>query len=386
MKITAAKRWFRWHKWTSLVCTLFLLMLCTTGLPLIFHEEIDNLLDQKEAAIIPPGGHKLTADSLVRIAEALHPGNYARYVYWDDERPNTITIDVADKPDAPVSHSHYVILNEYTGSLLGRVRTDGLMYNILQLHTDIFAGIPGKLFLGLMGILFLVSIVSGVVLYGPIMRNFDFGVVRKQKSRRLKWLDTHNLVGIVVLAWMVVVGFTGIINTLSDVVLGLWQQGQLKEMTAPYQNQPPLTGKYSSLDAAVAVAKKAAPDMKVSIVTYPGTLFSSKHHYAIFMHGNTALTAKLLKPVLVDAKTGAFTDSRSMPWYVDALFLSEPLHFGDYGGMALKIIWAVFDFLTIVVLITGLYLWFARRKSERQQWKRLEAIEKNKTSNEKIDA
>jgi len=30
------RRWFVVHKWTSLVCTLFLLMLCVTGLPLIF--------------------------------------------------------------------------------------------------------------------------------------------------------------------------------------------------------------------------------------------------------------------------------------------------------------------------------------------------------------
>ena len=29
-----------------------------------------------------------------------------------------------------------------------------------------------------------------------------------------------------------------------------------------------------------------------------------------------------------------------MPWYVKALKLSQPLHFGDYGGMPLKIIWA----------------------------------------------
>lgn len=37
------KRWFLVHKWTSLICTLFLLMLCLTGLPLVFYEEIEDL-------------------------------------------------------------------------------------------------------------------------------------------------------------------------------------------------------------------------------------------------------------------------------------------------------------------------------------------------------
>ena len=45
-----------------------------------------------------------------------------------------------------------------------------------------------------------------------------------------------------------------------------------------------------------------------------------------------------------------------MPWYVSTLFISQPLHFGDYGGMPLKVLWALLDILTILVLVTGVYL------------------------------
>ena len=79
------------------------------------------------------------------------------------------------------------------------------------------------------------------------------------------------------------------------------------------------------------------------------------------MRGNTSLTSRLLKPALIDAATGNFTDARDMPWYVTALFVSQPLHFGDYGGMPLKIIWALLDGITIVVLGSGLYLWLLRK-------------------------
>jgi uncharacterized iron-regulated membrane protein len=263
------------------------------------------------------------------------------------------------------------MLNVHTGKSLPGPRTDGVMYTILQLHTSMFAGIPGKLFLGLMGILFVIAILSGIMLYGPIMKNYDFGMVRKHKSKRLRWLDSHNMLGIITAVWMLVVGLTGIINTLSDVVLGLWQQGQLREMTAPYAHQPAAKGKLCSLDSALAVACKAAPGMTPTIITYPGTIFSSRHHYAVFMRGASALTSRLLMPALVDAKTGRLTDIRKMPWYVNTLFLSEPLHFGDYGGWPLKLLWSLLDILTLVVLITGLYLWFARRKAHQQQWERI---------------
>ena len=103
--------------------------------------------------------------------------------------------------------------------------------------------------------------------------------------------------------------------------------------------------------------------MEVSFVAFPGTQFSSQHHYAVFMRGNTPLTARLLKPALVDAQTGELTDMREMPMYVKTLLISQPLHFGDYGGLPLKIIWALLDIIAIVVLGSGIYLWLGRRKA-----------------------
>ena len=108
-------------------------------------------------------------------------------------------------------------------------------------------------------------------------------------------------------------------------------------------------------------------------MAFPGNQFSSPHHYTVFMKGNTPVTSRLLKPALVDAETGQLTDAREMPWYVKTLLLSQPLHFGDYGGMPLKIIWTVLDLITIVVLVSGLYLWWGRRKTMD---KRIDALEK----------
>lgn len=50
MTAQSVKWWSLVHKWTSLICTLFLLMLCITGLPLIFHDEIDDLFKSEASA------------------------------------------------------------------------------------------------------------------------------------------------------------------------------------------------------------------------------------------------------------------------------------------------------------------------------------------------
>ena len=79
------------------------------------------------------------------------------------------------------------------------------------------------------------------------------------------------------------------------------------------------------------------------------------------MQGNEPLTSKLLSPVLVDARTSDVTAQARMPWYVTALLLSQPLHFGDYGGLPLKIVWALLDVIAIIVLGSGVYLWVVKR-------------------------
>ncbi len=53
MKTRTIRAWSWTHKWSSLVSTLFLLMLCVTGLPLVFTHEIEEvLLEQNWAPAI----------------------------------------------------------------------------------------------------------------------------------------------------------------------------------------------------------------------------------------------------------------------------------------------------------------------------------------------
>ena len=60
----ATRRWAAVHTWSSLICTVFMLLLCVTGLPLIFHHEIGHLL-----------GTEVEAPDLASDASAAQPGD-----------------------------------------------------------------------------------------------------------------------------------------------------------------------------------------------------------------------------------------------------------------------------------------------------------------------
>lgn len=363
------RAWFLVHKWTSLVCTLFLLMLCVTGLPLIFHDEIDAMLVEAPPLGMPGVGSSsdapglLPLDTVLAKALAARPGEVPVFMAFDNDDPG-MTVTTAPAPDSAFDAMTIQIWDRSTGLPVREVEQSGLMHVLLQLHTDMFMGLPGMLFLGAMGTLFVVAIVSGVVLYAPFMRKLTFGTLRTSRSTRLKWLDYHNLLGVVALAWMVVVGTTGVINTLATPIMQLWQRTELAEMTRAYDGKaavPP--SRYGSIDNAMAQARKALPGNNPQFIAFPGGVYSSKHHYAVFFQGDTPLTQRILTPALIDAETGAFVTARPMPWYNKALSLSQPLHFGDYGGLPLKLLWAALTVITIVVLGSGLYLWLGRRRS-----------------------
>ncbi|TWI04599.1 putative iron-regulated membrane protein [Luteimonas cucumeris] len=364
MQRATLKIWFLVHKWTSLVCTVFLLLLCLTGLPLIFWEEIGHLTGASpEVAPAPAGMPRANADELIERALAQYPGDVPLFFGWDDHSPS-VYVNTGARPDTPPAEMHTVVMHEYTGEILPASQfNEGVMYFLYRLHTDVFVGLGGTLFLGAMALLFAAAIVSGVVLYAPFMRKLSFGTVRMGRNRRLAWLDLHNLLGIVTVAWALVVGLTGAINTLAAPMQQAWQSQQLAAFIEHYKDAPRPT-ELASLDAAIATARAAEPGMTPAYVSFPGTGYSGDHHYGVFMHGDTAITERLYRPVLIDAQTGALTAQPQLPSYMTALLLSQPLHFGDYGGLPLKFLWAILDLLTILVLISGLYLWWRRGSTE----------------------
>lgn len=339
-----------------------MLLLCLTGLPLIFHHEIGHLLGTEiEAPSMPKDTPRASIDQVLDTAKARFPGKPVLYMSQEEDDDSFWYVSLADRLDER-ERFDVAAVDARTATLLSTPNfSQGFMFWMLRLHVDLFAGVPGMLFLGFMGLLLVASLVSGVVLYAPFMRKLPFATVRRARTARIKWLDLHNVLGIVTVSWALVVGLTGVINTLSVPAVNYWQSTHLTPWLEQYKNgQPPSPDELAPLDLAARSAQATEPGMAISFIAFPGVLGGTPHHYAIYMRGKTPLTSKLYQPVLADARTGEVAGSVVPPWYLTTLYMSQPLHFGDYGGMPMKILWALLDLVTIAVLGSGLYLWLRK--------------------------
>lgn len=367
MKARTVRHWYRVHKWSSLICTVFLLMSCLTGLPLIFEEEINHWLDHHVApAAVSDGTPLARIDDIVAKSQTQYPDLKIQFVGWDEDEPR-IMVGIAPSFDSKPDEQRYLAFDAHSGQLLEDTKfSSDFMDYVLRLHAELFTGLTGELLLGTMSLFFVVALISGFVVYGPFMRKLKFGTFRPDGHPRVKWFDLHNLVGIVTLCWALVVGLTGTMNAISTPLFNLWRAQELPRLLAPYQGKP-MPAKLESVDAALRTASAALPNNTITSVLFPNDVFGSPRHYLIWTKGKTTLTSRLFTPVLVDVETGEAEKARGLPWYLRLLEVSRPLHFGDYGGLPLKILWATLDVLLIVVLTSGIYLWASRRKATIEQ-------------------
>jgi uncharacterized iron-regulated membrane protein len=354
MSPTALRRWSGLHRWSSLACTAFLLLLCVTGLPLIFHDEIDQWLEPRSMA--RQAGPR-TLEELVQAGSKVRPDRVVQFIVWEPATPDRLILSMGTSATAYPSTNVNVVLDRASARPLDETAGGGLMDWVLKLHGQLLIGPAGPPVLGLVALSFLLSVVSGVVLYAPFLRRLSFGTIRQEKGERTRRLDRHNLLGIVLAGWLLVVGGTGWVNAWGGYIFQIWRSSAMMPVADGQAVPRPAISPQHALTRAMI----ALPGSEPAIIAYPGSLMADARHYAVYLRGRSAIDSRLMKAALVDARTGGFTAAPSTPWYIDMLLLAQPLHFGDYGGMTLKLVWAVLDLLAIAVLWTGLRLWWRPR-------------------------
>lgn len=371
-KAASAGGWFRFHlwlhRWTSLIATIPFLILCLTGTVLIFHDEIDAAL-----GVLPPSpGLAEQQQPLAKAIDntlAAYPEEKVAIIGLDpDDHPGLLLIGTVPLDDSSFTRMTRRFAQLATAELTAEHEVEGgtLTSFLFELHAQWLLGDAGALLGALIALLVVLSLLSGLVVYGPHARRVAFGAFRRGNGPRLLQLDLHNFIGAVVLAWALVVALTGLFLGGGTIITGIWAQNQLKNYQpddssiAVDVRNPPVTADEVSRAALTA----APPGWSVEVIFWPGMDFTSDHNYAVRIKGS-GLDERLFRVVLVDATNASVIRTVELPWYMKVIAISQPLHFGDYGGLPLKLLWTACTWLTLFITANGAWLWWARRGKRR---------------------
>lgn len=373
-KNSSPSRWFRanlWlHRWVSLLVSLPFMVLCITGTVLIFHEEIDMAM-----GVLPPSpglaDEKQPLATAIDNALTAYPQEKVAIIgIQPDDHPGLMLIGTVPREDVGFENLTrrfaYLSTGKMTSEQEGiRGSLTGLLF---ELHAQWFLGAVGSLIGAFIALLVLISLFSGMVVYGPYVSRVAFGVLRRRGSRLFQ-LDLHNFMSVTVLGWLLLVSLSGFFLGFGSMLTAAWAQeqiqggGEIDDSIIVDAREPPI-----KVDAVYQAALDAAPpDWSVEVIIWPGTTFSSSHEYAVRIVGS-GLNKRLFRVVLVDATTGIASRTVELPWYMKAIVLSQPLHFGDYGGLVLKLLWTACAWLTMYIIGNGAWLWWQRRSSVRSRY------------------
>ena len=367
------RRIYTVHQWVSLICALFLLLLTLTGLPLLFRGEINawNTVNMPESGEPMP---------MAELWQALPEGEAAVRAAYPTKEILAVTPDDTDgtlyfrvvERGGVAGRSHMrmggeqIMYDVRTGNVFNRkdriyrfTAVESMLHWAHLLHTQLgSAGMAGKHFLALMCILAVLSILSGLFLYGPMMKGIALSTLRRG-STRMRWSDWHKFVSVFALVFAVVLCVSGVmIAAYSAGVKHYHRDAHMAAMTA--LSDLPAAETALSPAEAYRTVHEAFPDKIIISMQVPqGTNKNYAFHAAAppTKPTNFVLDEMVFLPKSGDAAP-LFVPAPA--WmHITPLFLN--LHIHNHDWIALKIAWAALLLLTIAMIVSGCVLLATRR-------------------------
>ncbi|WP_413575004.1 PepSY-associated TM helix domain-containing protein [Bdellovibrio sp. HCB290] len=362
LKNTAFRLFYKLHMYLGLFVAVHFIFLGISGSVLLFKEEVEGGLH--EAVTTTSQAAPLSYSSLMTEVLKTFPGERPLAVFKDDEHDNIINVRLGMDDSKMFRGARKLTYDANTGAEINVEATkSSFMDWMLRLHREFFLGSYGKLYVGFIGLLYFFVMLSGFFIYGNFAKKVAFGEVRI-KSPRHWFSDLHRYIGMGVFAWGLIIGATGFLLGISSSLIKFYQYQELKQITQQYKDihgENDHLHNVTVLDNVVKTAETALPNSKVDYIAMPDTQFAPPNHFLVVMVGNTPKTERMTQLVVVDAATGLQGEVRELPWYMEITLASEPLHFGNYGGLFLKIVWLGFSLLSLLLPIFGLIIWYKRK-------------------------
>jgi uncharacterized iron-regulated membrane protein len=227
MKAATFKLFERVHSWTGLLAGLALFIAFYAGAFTVFHEPIEHWQHFGSAA---PRDVAAEAQSLIQSVTAR---------YSDARKEVGVTIPAT--PDGEVVAYWYDGKNwqermaEQMGSPsppAANAAPEGadLAHFIYDLHYTLAIPEVGIYLMGVVSVIYLLALITGVILYLPGLTK-DLFALRVGKNLKRLWQDAHNVIGVLSLPFHIIFAVTGAIFCLSTLVVLLFNslvfKGQL---------------------------------------------------------------------------------------------------------------------------------------------------------------
>lgn len=360
------------HSWTGISLGLFVYVVSFTGCIALFYHEIKTWEDPAkrlaiaaepvainetfEAWVRANAGDKKIEFLRIDYPSLYEPYYFARLQTLDDLRERRV---VSRRWDSATAET----LPE---------RGEGLSTWLLDFHRDLMwpkslgGRTVGRSLVGVAGIILMLSILSGVIAHTKIVR--ELFSLRYFRSVRLKWQDTHKVLGLWGLPFYTMIAFTGaflgIIALLAPIVAVLAFKGDQEALFDAVLGKPlepaGVAARMVSVDELAKLRELGSGRAPALVVMR--NWGDENARFDVYFEADTELAQ--VDGMEISGVTGERIEDSQFDDMTPATRVTNaisPLHYGTYGGIALKLLYFVLGLSLCVITALGSMMWLERR-------------------------
>lgn len=258
------------------------------------------------------------------------------------------------------NYLYYICVDPYSGKILKEGSYGDLQPSFFRwlysLHYSLQLGIPGKFFSGLVGLIMLFSLITGMIIYRKHFWDaLRFRAGLNFKNTRTTISSIHRIVGVWAMLFTALLFFTG-----------FWMDKE-HFSTSSWKTNPPIINiaVKVNIDSLVDRSKrlvKGFEPIAVNIPTTPHVPVQVRGHMPSSGYG---LYRGKASGFSFDAQTGEVLKTSSIekqPFAARFEAWVYQLHIGAFGGIVLKWFYVLLGLLPGLLSLSGALLWMKRKR------------------------
>lgn len=343
---------FSLHSIAGLLSGIFILIMSVSGSVLVFHEEIDEL--QYPAVVPKAAAHVLAVDSCYKSLQTHFPGAQISNCHLPASATSPFLFSVYDTSFKQGKEALRIFMHPQTAEILDTRGAKASFTSWMDtLHGSLHLGKTGEWLLGFFSIVFVISLITGTILYRRSIR-----VVMSFRKRVFRTAHLHQLIGVYALLFNLVIAITG-----------FWMQRYVfkKSFYQSYNYTPVVKASPAlafSLDSALKATKENFPYFTAHVIYFSQSATGTTAIYGSRSINSFIHSKKYADMIALDG-AGAIAYTR----FVNEIdpadrydIINSQIHHGKYGGWPVKLIYCLFGLTSAVLSITGFIIWYRRKR------------------------
>ncbi len=359
---------WRIHHWAGLYAGILIAVLSLTGALAVFIPEIDQFIQKQYYSVSSSPSDRLHIGKSIAKARELYPDMTGLVIDLPEKPGQTAGLNFFVGGEKKLDlQRYYFFVDAGKDEIVGtRNQQNSLANYMRQMHVRLYEGNWGRQLVGLGGVALIVLAVTGLLIYADFMKRQSYPKLRKGRGLRILLADWHKLLGITALAFNLVIAITGAWLGLQPKLMS-WFNMKVPNNFKPEKVISPEEDKKLDVrwEDVLLAAKREFPDMEPA-----GIRASEDGTATVSLYGSIAgkayeRSANVLILSKTDLKTIWKYDIRQQPFTHKFYFVQEALHFGDFGGLGLKLLYAVLGLTSGFLSISGFVIYLYRKDKKK---------------------